>query len=151
VPDERVDTVRREAVPVEGRLVAARSTALETGESGVDAAPSRADEVDEKREVVDARVTLREEVSFDPLQAPNRLIEEATNLRDVSRDRQHLGAKPVADGLTDLNRDRRLEPGGNLCEGFDLLAGAFERGLDQRGLGATRSGICDALLGTFQS
>jgi S-adenosylmethionine:tRNA ribosyltransferase-isomerase len=151
VPDERVDTVRREAVPVEGRLVAARSTALETGESGVDAPPSRADEVDEKREVVDARVTLREEVSFDPLQAPNRLIEEATNLRDVSRDRQHLGAKPVADGLTDLNRDRRLEPGGNLCEGFDLLAGAFERGLDQRGLGATRSGICDALLGTFQS
>ena len=128
-----------------------RSRALEPCETRVDAAPSRADEVDEEREVVDARVAFREKLSFDPLQPPDRLVEEPPNLGDVPRDRQHLRAEPVADGETDLNRDRRLEPCGNLRKGLDLLARAFERGLDQRGVGATRSGVGDALLGTFQS
>jgi S-adenosylmethionine:tRNA ribosyltransferase-isomerase len=96
-------------------------------------------------------VAFREKLSFDPLQPPDRLVEEASNLGDVPRDRQHLRAEPVADRETDLNRDRCLEPCGNLGKGLDLLARAFERGLDQRGVGATRSGVGDALLCTFQS
>jgi len=95
-------------------------------------------------------VSFREKLSFDPLQPPDRLVEEASDLGDVPGDREHLGAEPVADGVTDPNRDRGLESRGHLCQRFDLLARAFECGLDQRGLGAARSGVGDALLGTFQ-
>jgi S-adenosylmethionine:tRNA ribosyltransferase-isomerase len=95
-------------------------------------------------------VSFREQLSFDPLQPPDRLVEQASDLGDVPGDREHLRAEPVADGDTDLDRNRRLESGSDLGESLDLLAGAFERGLDQRGLGAPRSCFGDALLGTFQ-
>jgi len=93
---------------------------------------------------------FREQLAFDPLQPTDRLVEQASDLGDVPRDREHLGAEPVADGVADLNRDRRLEAGGNFCKGFDLQARAFERGLDQCRLGATRDCVGDALLSTFQ-
>ena len=69
----------------------------------------------------------------------------------MPRDGEHLGAEPVANGNIDLNRHRRLEPGGNFCKSFYLLARALERGLDQRGLRATRACVRDPLMGTFQS
>ena len=69
----------------------------------------------------------------------------------MPRDREHLGAEPVADRVADLYRDRRLEAGGNLRKSLDLLSRAFQRGLDQRRLGATRSYVGDARLCTFQS
>jgi S-adenosylmethionine:tRNA ribosyltransferase-isomerase len=95
-------------------------------------------------------VPFSEKLTFDPLQPPDRLVEQASDLGDVPGDREHLGAEPVADCDSDLNGNRRFEPGRNLGEGFDLPARAFERGLDQRRLGAARSRIGDALLGTFQ-
>ena len=88
MPDERFDVVRRATVAVEcglgGGFV---STVFEAGESSVDATPPRADEVDEEREVVHARVPFREQLPFDPLQPPDRLVEQASDLGDVPRDR----------------------------------------------------------------
>ena len=43
--------------------------AFEACEPRVDATPAGADEVDEKREVVDARVALGEEIALDPLES----------------------------------------------------------------------------------
>ncbi len=106
MPDERVDVVRRVRVAVQLRLGwSIGSTILETGEPGVDAAPPRADQIDEKREIVHARMPFRKQLSFDPLQPPDRLVEQASDLGDVPRDREHLAAEPVADGDADLDGD----------------------------------------------
>ena len=67
---------------------ASRRGALEAREARVDTAPARADEVDEEREVVDTRVPLGEEVALDPLEAADRLVQEAADLGDVPRDRE---------------------------------------------------------------
>ena len=65
---------------------------LEALEPRVDAAPAGADEIDEKRKVVDASMTLGEQVAFEPLEPPDRLVQEAANLCDVAGDREDLGA-----------------------------------------------------------
>ena len=49
--------------------------ALEAREPRIDAVPTRAHEVDEEREIVDASMTFREEVSLEPLEAADRLIQ----------------------------------------------------------------------------
>ena len=52
-----------------------------------------AHEVDEKREVVDARVPLGEELALEPLESSDRLVQQPADLGDVPRDRKHLGAE----------------------------------------------------------
>ena len=131
--------------------VAGFTVALEALQAGVDAAPAGADEVDEQREVVHARMTLRGELAFEPLQPPYRLVEQATDLGDVPRDGQDLGAEPVLDGDLDLGGDRRLEAGGGCGEALDLCSRAFEHGVDDGGVRATRGGLCDPLFRALQS
>ena len=56
--------------------VIARQAALELRQALFDAPPARRDEVDEQREVVDARVPLGEDVSLDPLEPADHLVRQ---------------------------------------------------------------------------
>ena len=130
-------------------------TALEPLEAGIDTSPTRAHEIDEKREIVDPGVTLGEQLgeqlALEALEAPDRMVEQASNLRDVSRDRQDLRSQPVANCRSDLGRNDRLELGGRRRKRLDLVARARERSFEQRRLGAPGCGIRDALLCAFES
>ena len=121
----------------------ARSTnvatrALEALEAFIDTAPARADEVDEECEVVDACMPLGEEVALDPLEATNRLVQEATNLGDVPCDGEDLGTDAVPYGGTHVLRDRHFELGGGDGQRLDLSARTLECGLDRGRLGSSR-------------
>ena len=76
---------------------------------------------------------LREQLTLEPLEPPDRLVEEAADLCDVAGDGEDLGADAVADGAPDLRRDRRLELGRGGGESLDLPAGALERRLQLSG------------------
>ena len=104
--------------------------ALDLLEPGVDALPAGRDEVDEQREVVDTRVALGEQVALEPLEPADRLVQQAANLGDVTRDRKHLGPEAVVHGGADLLRQHAFELGRGLGERLDLRAGALERGLE---------------------
>jgi hypothetical protein len=144
VLDDPVSALSGEAFDGCGRLAT-----FEAFETGVDSAPTRAHEIDEESEIVDAGVSLREKLSFDPLQAPDRLVQQASDLRDVARDGQYLRAEPVSHRHPDLSRNRGLESCGGRRERLDLLARAFERSLEQRRLRAAGGRVGDALLGSF--
>jgi hypothetical protein len=77
-----------------GRLGHARCAfeSLKSLEPCVDAPPTGADEVDEKRKVVDAGVPLGEDVALEAFEPTNGLVEQSADLGDVARDRQHLRA-----------------------------------------------------------
>jgi S-adenosylmethionine:tRNA ribosyltransferase-isomerase len=117
---------------------------LDAREPLVDTAPARRDEIDEEREVVDARVPLGEEVSLDALEPAEQLVHEAAHLGEVACDGQDLGPQSVLDGIADASRQRRLE----LCRGsgerLDLVAGTLERGVDLRGCDAPVGGLLQA-------
>jgi S-adenosylmethionine:tRNA ribosyltransferase-isomerase len=117
---------------------------LDACEPLVDAAPARCDEVDEEREVVDARMPLGEEVALDALEPAKQLVHQAAHLGEVARDRQDLRPQAVLDRVADACRQRRLE----LCRGsgerLDLVAGALERGVDLRGCDASVGGLLQA-------
>ena len=87
-----------------------------------DAFPARRDEVDEHGEVVDPCVPLGEQVSFEPLQPTNGLVEEAPDLGQVAGDGHHLGTKAVVHGRSDPLRERSLELGRRGRERLDLGA-----------------------------
>jgi hypothetical protein len=123
---------------------------LEAREALVDTAPAGADEVDEKCEVVDARVALGEKVAFDPLEAPNRLVQKAANLGNVPCDRKDLGTDAVAHGGTNMLGDRHLELCGGYGERLDLSTRTLERGLDRSRLGSPGRRVRDPLLGPFE-
>ena len=120
--------------------------AFEPLQPRIHALPSRAHEIDQKREVVDASVTLGQHVAFEALESANRLVEKTANLGDVARDRKNLGTKPVAYSASDLSGDRRLERGRGDGERLDLASRALERGLERRGLQAPRGRVGDSLL-----
>ena len=69
---------------------------LEPGEPRVDPAPTGADEVDEQGEIVDARVTLGEEVALDAFETADRLVQKTADLGDVPSDREDLRSNAVA-------------------------------------------------------
>ena len=123
---------------------------LEPGEPSVHASPARAHQVDEEREVVDAGVTLGEEIAFDPLEPPDRLVEQATNLRDVPCHRKDFRAQAVSHGCAHVRGYRRFQLGGRGREGLDLRSRALERRLPGGRLGTSRSRVCDALLRSFE-
>ena len=124
--------------------------ALESLQTGIDPFPAGAHEVDEECEIVDACVALGQQVALEALEASDCLVEEASDLGDVSRNRQDLRAQAVTNSDADLDRDRRFELGSGGRKLFDLGPGALEGSFDVRGLGATRGGICDSLLGSLE-
>lgn len=123
---------------------------LEPGKPCIHAAPAGADEVDQEREVVHAGVPLGEQLAFESLQPPDHLVEQPANLGDVATDGEHLGAEPLSHGGSDLDRNRRLEPGGGDRESLQLVARALDRSLQVSLRRATRCGIRDAPLGALQ-
>ena len=123
---------------------------LETLEAPVHASPAGAHELDEEREVVDACVTLGEEVALESLEAPNRLVQKSANFRDVACHREHLRAQAVTHRGGDVRGNRRFELGRGGSERFDLVARALERRLDVSMLGTPCGGVGDALLGPLK-
>ena len=79
---------------------------LESSQSRVDSLPPGAHEVDEQREVVDPGMPFGEQFALQPLEPPDRLVEQASDLGDVSCDRQNLCPEAVAHGSSDLGGDR---------------------------------------------
>jgi S-adenosylmethionine:tRNA ribosyltransferase-isomerase len=124
--------------------------ALEPLQASVDSLPAGADEVDEQREIVDAGMALDEDVALQPLEPPDGLVQQATDLGDVPRDRENLRTQPVANRHAYVLGDRRLELGGSGGQVFDLSAGALERGFDLRRLGAARCRVGDSLFGPLE-
>ena len=103
---------------------------LEALEPAVYTSPARRHEIDEERQIVDAGVSLGEQVSLEPLEPAYRLIQETADLGNVPRDREHLDAEAISDGRADLFRQRALEFRGCLRERLDLNARARERRLE---------------------
>lgn len=120
-----------------GRFDGVAAHSLEALEALVDTAPARAHEIDEKREIVDACVSLGEKVALDPLEPPNRLVQEATDLGDVPCDGENLGTDAVSYGGTHVLRNRHFELGRGDGERLDLSARTLERGLDRSWLGSS--------------
>jgi len=105
---------------------------LEPGEAVVDALPAGADQIDEKRQIVDAPMAFGEQVALEPLQATDCLSHEPAHLGEVASDRQDLYPQALLHRLAYLRRERALELGSRLRERFDLRASPFERRLDRR-------------------
>ena len=95
---------------------------LEPREAVVHTAPAGAHEVDQQRQIVDASMTLGEEVTLDSLEPPDRLVQQAADLCDVSGHGQHLCAEAVAHCGTDVRRYRRFERGCCGRKRLDLVA-----------------------------
>ncbi len=79
---------------------------LELSQSRVDSLPPGAHEVDEQREVVDPGMPFGEQFALQPLESPDRLVEQASDLGDVSCDGQNFRPKAVTHGSSDLGGDR---------------------------------------------
>ena len=114
---------RRSAPASAGRSVddarrAASSGALDPVEALVHRAPLAGDQVDEEREVVDARVPLGEQVGLEPLEPADHLVREALDLGEPARDRRRLLAQAVAE------RARRRRPGSTTWSSFAVCASA---------------------------
>jgi S-adenosylmethionine:tRNA ribosyltransferase-isomerase len=151
VPDEVLDRVtRRECLDMSVLHRPDGRAGLESGEPRIHAAPAGAHELDEEREVVDPRMTLGEQVALEPFESADRLVQEAADLRDVARDREHLGSKSVANGGADVRRDRRLELGRGRGERLDLVPGSLERRLEHGRLGSPGGRVGDALLRSLE-
>lgn len=123
---------------------------LQALEAEIDTPPAGAHEIDEEREVLDARPALGEQLALEPLETPDRMVEEASDLGDVTADGEHLRAQAVSHGGADLGGDRGLELSGCSGERLDLRTRALEGRLHSRGLCAPGADIGDALRGTLQ-
>ncbi|MEX2613657.1 MAG: tRNA preQ1(34) S-adenosylmethionine ribosyltransferase-isomerase QueA [Gaiellaceae bacterium] len=126
-------------------------TPLEALEPGIDASPAGADEINEKREVVYPGVPLGEQLSFEPFESTNRLVEEAADLGDVTRNRKDLGPESVTNCDSYLGWNRRLKVCCCGCERFELCPRALESGFQLRRFWPSCDRVCDPLLGALQS
>ena len=122
---------------------------LDAAEPVVDGLPAGADEVDQKREVVDACVPLGEQIAFDPLEPPDHLVREAADLGEVAPDGLDLLAEPVLQRAFDPDREGRLDLRGGLRELLDLGPGALESRIDRGGIGAAFGGVPEAFSGSL--
>jgi hypothetical protein len=123
---------------------------LETLEPRIDSAPARAHEVDEEREVVHTGMSFGEELSLEPLEPPDRLVQQAADLGDVTSDGEYLGPQAVTYGGGHLRWNGGLESGGGRRERLDLRARALERGFEDRRLGTPGRGVGYALLRSLE-
>ena len=89
---------------------------------------------------------LGKQVTFESLEAPDGVCRQATHLSEMLRDRQNLLAQAVLDSLADAVRERRLELGRGFGKGFHFVAGALERGLDDRRLSSPFGGLPQPLV-----
>ena len=123
---------------------------FDPSEPVVDRAPARVDQVDQQAEVVHPRATLGEQLAFDPLEPPDRLVGEPAHLGELAGDRLRLVADALTDGLADLAGQRGLQLGGRLRERLDLGAGALEGALHVGGLGLPGGRLRKPLAGTLE-
>ena len=93
---------------------------------------------------------LREQIAFDPLEAPDHLVGQAADLGEVAADRANLLAQAVLEGAVDLRRERRLELRGRLGELLDLGPRALERGVDRGRVGTSFGGFFEPLPGPLE-
>ena len=118
---------------------------LEMREPLLDAAPAGGHEVDEKPEVVDARVPLGEQVALDPLQAADDLIHQPANLGEMAGARPEVLAQSVLDRLGQPRLELRRRRG----QRFDRVPGPFEGRFDRRGIDPPGRGLVEPLLRAF--
>ena len=97
------------------------------------------------------RAALGEQFRFDPLQAPDRLVREASHLGKLPGYGPRLDPDPVADGLAHAVRKARLELGGGRRERFDLRSGPLEGSLDVAGLRLSCGRLREPLAGAIES
>ena len=107
-------------------------------------------EVDEERQVVEARVPLGDQLLLEPLEPPDRVVEQPLDLAEVPRHGKHLAAQALLHRLADPLRQRRLERERRGAERLDLLARAPERRLEPPFLVPALACLRDALLRPFQ-
>ncbi len=124
---------------------------LEALEAGVHAAPTRAHEVDQEREIVHAGMPLGEKIAFETLEAADRLVEEPSDLGDVPGDRQDLGPESVAYRVADPCRDRLLELCGARRQRLDLRLRTLERRFEERRLRTAGRRVRNAPLRPIES
>jgi len=67
-------------------------------------------------------MALREEISLEALEAPDRLVEEPMDLGDVPADRKNFGPETVSNRGSHLGRNRGLELCRSHCQSFQLVA-----------------------------
>ncbi len=118
---------------------------LEPSEPFVDAPPTRGEEIDEETEVVDARMSLREDVALQTLEPAEQLVHQPAHLGELTADRTSLGRDTFLDRLADLRRQRRLELSRSRREVFETLPRALQCGLDVGGVGASLGSLCETL------
>jgi S-adenosylmethionine:tRNA ribosyltransferase-isomerase len=95
-------------------------------------------------------MTLGEQVAFESLEPPDRLVQETANLCNVAGHREYFDPQAVTNCHAHVGRDRRLELGRGDGEGFDLVARSLERGFDRSTLGTSGGCVSDALLRTLE-
>jgi S-adenosylmethionine:tRNA ribosyltransferase-isomerase len=118
---------------------------LDASEPRVHRLPAGGDQLDEQREVVDARVSLAERVRFERPQPPDHLVHHAPNFGEVPPDGQNLFAQPLLDGFLDAVRKRA----GRLLGRRDELLQLFPRPLQHRVDRCRVGPLLDALLGAL--
>ena len=118
---------------------------LESCEPFVDAPPTGGEEVDEEAEIVDARVSLREDVALETLEPAEQLVHQPAHLGELAADWTGLGGDTFLDGLADLRRQSRLELSRSRREVFETLPCALQCGLDVGGVGASLGSLCETL------
>jgi hypothetical protein len=115
---------------------------LDPSETRVDVLPARPDQIDEQRKVVDSRMRVRLGASFECLEAPDDLIQQASDLREVAPDGSCLLSQAVVHSRLDSGRQRRSRRGGGVRKGSELRPRTLEHRVESGGVRA----LLDALL-----
>jgi len=108
-------------------------------ESPFDAPPPGGDQLYEQREILDTGSPLGLDLSVETLDPANGLTRQPANLRNVARDREHLGLERAMERLRDTLRKSRLELGRRLRKRLQSVPCALEHSL--------QTGLVDALPG----
>jgi S-adenosylmethionine:tRNA ribosyltransferase-isomerase len=122
---------------------------LELRDPRVDAPPAGRDQLDEQREVVDARVPLGEDLLLYPLEAMDDVVEQPADLGQVSSDHGDLAAEAVVHGVADALGQPGFELGRHAHQRLDLRACALE-GSFKLLRSTSRASRLDVALGAFQ-
>jgi hypothetical protein len=127
---------------VHGRARVGLEAVLEARQAGFDAAepcldvlPAGRDEIDEERQVVYPLLPLGLCRPLQRLETPDRLVQQAANLREIASDGQYLFSQPVLNGSLDTCRERRRGLRGGICQRRELGARAGERLVERGGIG----------------
>src|SRR5262249_37502931 len=119
------------AAPLLQALLEPRDRGLDARDPYVHALPAGRDQVDEERQVVDARMPVGERVRLERLHPADDLVHQAADLGEVPPHRDDLLAEPF------LNAFREALGGfpRGLGERLELRTGALEDAVERLGLG----------------